>query len=80
MAKHLSTYLPTWDTFLKSNWEDWENFPTLMEELDSCPADVFPNMNSLRAIIKLPHPAALTDFSLQQTVSKRPEIIHADWF
>ena len=55
------------------------NFPTLMEVLDSCPADNFPNMNSLlRAVIKLTHPAAFTDFSPQQTVSKGPEIIHTD--
>lgn len=34
---------------------DRENFPTLIEVLDSCPADIFPNMNSLlRAIITLP--------------------------
>ena len=37
---------------------DRENFPTLMEVLDSCPAEIFLNMNSvLRTIITLPSTA-----------------------
>lgn len=45
---------------------DQDNFPTLMEILDSCPPDIFPNMNSLlRAIITLP----LTSCSVERLFS-----------
>lgn len=45
---------------------DKENFPTLMEILDSCPTNIFPNINGLlRAIITLP----LTSCSVERLFS-----------
>ena len=45
---------------------DRDNFPTLVETLDSCPSDIFPNVNSLlRAIIMLP----LTSCSVERLFS-----------
>lgn len=59
--------------------EDWENFPTLMEVLASCP-DIFPNMNSLlRAIITLPLTSCITEklFCIKPDPDV-PEIIYVD--